>query len=172
MLLHLRELRDQNNSIQLNQVVDISDEVRSESSVHNAGPFQVQIDASAAENDVIVHGHAEGPLELICSRCLNVFPDALSFSFEEIFTRTAPDELEISEEDDRMITVITDDKVELDPYIKENILLELPLFPLCDEHCRGLCPTCGTNRNTEPCSCNEEKIDPRWSGLKDLLQQD
>jgi uncharacterized protein len=48
------------------------------------------------------------------------------------------------------------------------LLLNIPMRILCKEDCRGLCPKCGRNRNTNSCDCVEEAIDPRWEGLKGL----
>ena len=59
------------------------------------------------------------------------------------------------------------DELDLEPLARDAVLLELPLAPLCAEDCRGLCPTCGANRNTEPCAC-PRPVDPRWSALDAL----
>jgi uncharacterized protein len=59
------------------------------------------------------------------------------------------------------------DELDLEPLARDAVLLELPLAPLCVADCRGLCPTCGANRNTEPCEC-AAPVDPRWSGLDTL----
>ena len=62
---------------------------------------------------------------------------------------------------------LTGDELDLEPLARDAVLLELPLAPLCAEDCRGLCPTCGANRNTDPCSCAPPG-DPRWSALDAL----
>ncbi len=59
------------------------------------------------------------------------------------------------------------DELDLEPLARDAIILELPLAPLCREECLGLCPTCGANRNTEPCAC-PPAADPRWSALDAL----
>jgi len=171
MELNLRELTGKTQPLHLSEQLDIADIVKREPSIHSADKLLAEIDAVAElDSSVIVSGRVEGKLELICSRCLKVFPYQLSFQFEEVFQQgTDPDEDDELEET-RFINYVEEDKVDLNPYVKENITLELPRFPLCDTHCRGLCPTCGCNRNTEACACNETTTDPRWSGLKDLFQ--
>jgi uncharacterized protein len=56
----------------------------------------------------------------------------------------------------------------LEDALREQVLLALPLKVICRENCKGLCPQCGKNLNTEQCSCAETMEDPRWSALKDI----
>ena len=63
------------------------------------------------------------------------------------------------------------DELDLEPLARDAVILELPLAPLCSEGCLGLCPTCGANRNTEPCACAPPS-DPRWSALDALREPD
>jgi uncharacterized protein len=60
------------------------------------------------------------------------------------------------------------DQINLLPMVRENVLLALPLAPLCADTCAGLCPTCGVNRNDTPCTCAEPPADNRWNALDDL----
>ena len=173
MELKLRDCYSKSECIHLSEQLDIADIVKRETSIHNASDFLVDVDACAeTSSSVVVHGHVEGQLELVCSRCLKLFPNPISFSFEEVFSQETPPEEVNEAEDERMINYVTEDRVDLVPYIKENIQLELPRFPLCSNHCKGLCAKCGCNKNTEACACDEETTDPRWSGLKDLLRSE
>jgi uncharacterized protein len=58
--------------------------------------------------------------------------------------------------------------IDLDPIVREQILLALPAYPVCKESCRGLCTVCGANLNERECGCDRHVPDPRWAGLKDL----
>jgi uncharacterized protein len=71
------------------------------------------------------------------------------------------DELDVSFLDDMQINV--------GGLVRENLLLALPVQPVCDEGCRGLCPRCGINRNRGTCACSPTGIDPRWRKLESLL---
>lgn len=62
-----------------------------------------------------------------------------------------------------------DDRIDLGQMVLEQIVLSLPMKPLCDPECRGLCPECGANRNLTECDCSPEESDPRWAALKTLL---
>jgi uncharacterized protein len=58
--------------------------------------------------------------------------------------------------------------VDLDPFLREQIILALPAYPVCDESCKGLCPVCGANLNERECGCDRHVPDPRWAGLKNV----
>lgn len=58
--------------------------------------------------------------------------------------------------------------IDLDPIVREQILLALPGYPVCDEGCKGLCTVCGANLNERDCGCDRRVPDPRWAGLEKL----
>lgn len=171
MQLRLREIYSNGRMPHRSGSIDISEIVSNDPSLEGGGPMQVEIDAEAVERNIVVTGKADGELDFICSRCLTVFRNRVTVRFEEIFSnKPLAEESETPAADEPVIHYVTEDKVDLVPYIEEHILLELPRFPLCDQHCQGLCPECGTNHNTNVCQCNDKKTDPRWSGLQDLFQ--
>jgi uncharacterized protein len=59
-------------------------------------------------------------------------------------------------------------KIDLDPILREQVLLALPMNLVCRETCRGLCPVCGANLNEKQCQCESEVVDPRWMALKNI----
>ncbi len=73
------------------------------------------------------------------------------------------------EADDLAASFYQDERIDLAQMVLEQIVLALPMKPLCQEDCRGLCPECGVNRNTTSCACVLEETDPRWATLKTLL---
>ena len=73
----------------------------------------------------------------------------------------APEDLDVLYYDDLVVP--------LDPLVEEQVQLELPLKALCREDCRGLCPTCGADRNLAPCVC-KPPTDERWKSLRTLLE--
>jgi uncharacterized metal-binding protein YceD (DUF177 family) len=62
------------------------------------------------------------------------------------------------------------DRVDVTEELRQTLLLALPIKPLCEDDCRGLCPRCGINLNTGSCDCRQKTIDPRWSGLREALK--
>jgi uncharacterized protein len=61
--------------------------------------------------------------------------------------------------------------IDLDPIVREQILLAVPAYPVCGEGCKGLCTVCGANLNERECGCDRRVPDPRWAGLKDVKLQ-
>lgn len=61
--------------------------------------------------------------------------------------------------------------IDLDPIVREQILLALPSYPVCRETCKGLCTVCGTNLNEKECGCDRHVPDPRWAGLRNVKLQ-
>ena len=64
------------------------------------------------------------------------------------------------------------DSLLLEDVLREQVLLSLPVRTLCKPDCKGLCPRCGQNRNSQDCSCEEGQSDPRWEALSGLRSQD
>ena len=108
-------------------------------------------------------------VEMICSRCLGAIQKTLFMPFHEVFTQKS--ELMPKDERDERdeIHLVSEDKIELMPYVEETVSIALPYIPLCSETCKGLCPTCGQNRNEQSCACKQDKLDPRLAGLADFF---
>ena len=62
-------------------------------------------------------------------------------------------------------------EIDLDPILREQLLLALPGYPVCKDDCKGLCPVCGANLNDRECGCDRHVPDPRWAGLKNVKLQ-
>ena len=82
---------------------------------------------------------------------------------------TDDDEETEVEDDDVAITFYRDEQIDLNELLREQFYLALPMKPLCLADCKGICPQCGTNRNSAPCDCSPQWEDPRLAGLKKLL---
>ena len=108
---------------------------------------------------------AEGSFSVPCARCMKMTEQRFSVS---VFETLADDKAEITDRD--AIIPLTDTAVDLDAVIWPEVLLSLQTRYLCKTDCKGLCSDCGADLNEGACSCREDDIDPRWAGLKDLLQ--
>ena len=62
----------------------------------------------------------------------------------------------------------TGEELDLCEAVQEQVIMALPVRPLCREDCRGLCPVCGADLNEESCTCAEKTVDPRWKALSEL----
>jgi uncharacterized protein len=63
------------------------------------------------------------------------------------------------------------DELDLTEVTKEQVLLGLPMKPLCSESCKGLCPACGADLNLGPCGCGGKAVDQRFQALEKLLKK-
>ncbi len=122
------------------------------------------LQAVRVQKGVLVRGTVKSELELECVRCLSSFVLPVTLEAEETFrlsgTKAKPE---------MPYAVGSDGWIDLAPLLREQAWLAIPMKPLCDPECKGWCVHCGANLNLEPCTCEEEKIDPRLAVLKDLL---
>jgi uncharacterized protein len=93
-----------------------------------------------------------------CRRCLEPASGVLRVAVRELYTEHG---------DGEDTYPLENDEVDLEPLVRDAVLLELPVAPLCRPECRGLCPECGADRNREACGC-EAPRDPRWGALDAL----
>ncbi|WDU84060.1 YceD family protein [Caloramator sp. Dgby_cultured_2] len=68
--------------------------------------------------------------------------------------------------------MITEDRINLEDMIIDNIILSYPAKILCSDDCKGLCPVCGKNLNEGQCECLKDVIDPRLEALKQFFKGD
>ncbi len=122
-------------------------------------------------HDILVRGHLKGWLGLACGRCLEPFEAPLTADFDLLLVPApaaeAPEEEELSAAE-LDLDFYAGETVDLEAVIREQIILMVPLKPLCREDCRGLCPICGANLNRETCSCKAEKSDSPFAELAKL----
>jgi uncharacterized protein len=145
------------------------------------GPAHVDAHLDKIERRVRVEAKAKAPLNVPCRRCLT--PVALDLPVDFELTLVPADEYEdesADPEDDAPhrrsggsfeLGEAEEDTysgkvVDLDPIVREQLLLALPGYPVCRDDCKGLCPVCGGNLNEKECGCDRHVPDPRWAGLK------
>lgn len=131
-------------------------------------PVEVKGEAVKLGNLYYVNGQMTADVDFVCARCLSPFTDHAVVPFAETFALA--DDPVLTEDEDSDIHALEGDQIELDPLLQEDFLLNMPAFPLCKDECKGLCPTCGVNRNETPCTCKNERIDPRLAGLADFFK--
>jgi uncharacterized protein len=121
-----------------------------------------------------VRGQLESRMELPCSRCLEVLQVPLAVSFAATFALEPPGggaETEGEQEleaDEMGLDWIRGEALDLRTAIQEQVLLAIPLQPVCRPDCRGLCSRCGKSLNAGPCGCEPAEPDPRWAALRRL----
>ena len=114
---------------------------------------------------ILIQANLRAALELECVRCLNPSRQRLQTQFTELyaFSRRYITESNLMMPETGII--------DLTPVLREYMLLEVPISPLCRPDCKGLCPVCGNNLNETTCQHDDEPGDPRLAALKDLLDR-
>ena len=136
-------------------------------------PVHLVMDVHKQAEVFMVTGRLESTLRLDCGRCLEPFDVPVSAPFELRYVPATQNEGEGEHEvrdDDLTTAFYRDNAIDLEDLMREQFLLALPMKPLCSEACKGLCPECGANLNTNPCECRPSWVDPRLKGLSDLLK--
>jgi uncharacterized protein len=144
------------------------------------GPLAVQGRAEIIEehrgpkevvSDIRIRGSYNGDFEQPCARCLEPVAHLVSGQFDLIFRPLGADQ-GVSDHaisaSDTEIGYYQNGGLALEDVLREQVLLSLPVRTLCRQDCKGLCPRCGRDLNSESCTCETASPDPRWSALSDL----
>lgn len=144
------------------------------------GPVTIEVraDKGALPGEYIADGTAAFTADFHCSRCVEPYPVANRSSFHVRF-RPRPEgsangeeeEIEITEAEELDVEYYAERQVSLRDLAVEQIQLSVPMKPLCDEGCLGLCPQCGANRNRESCDCMKSIVDERWGALAGIREE-
>lgn len=167
MNVNLRELAASGTPIELHGHLELSDAIYGRNDIRSMGVIEAQVTAHSEAGRVAVTGALKGTLEVICSRCLAPSEVQVVYPVTEMFTmqQTIADSNE-------EIHFVTEEVVNLTPYLRDAFVVQLPMAAVCREDCKGLCPECGADRNTDTCGCVRERIDPRLAGLKDFFKNE
>ena len=135
--------------------------------VAEGSPVELDLRLEAVMEGVLVTGTARAALEGECARCLEPIHDDVEARFQELYVYI---EHQTSHDEDDEVSRLQDDLVDLEPQLRDAVVLELPFQPMCEPDCPGLCPECGARLAEDPDHSHEAPIDPRWAGLADLQQ--
>ena len=137
-------------------------------------PVAYKFSISRIADIVEIKGELESSVDLSCGRCLDKYRMPLTSRFALAYTRQLPDcvdeegeEIELSAEE-LGLTLIEADEIDLSEPLQEQLLMALPIKPLCNKDCKGLCAHCGANLNNEKCSCEDPVFDTRFASLKNF----
>lgn len=118
--------------------------------------------SSAGEERFYFSGRMSGEVEMECRRCLSPARGKVDEELHLLFADAADEE---SDDSDVYMLDSRATTVDLRPALREQWLLSVPGFALCQEDCKGLCPRCGVDLNLGPCDCTPV-TDPRWAALR------
>ncbi len=135
-------------------------------------PIRFNVRFQRSGRIVEADGRFKARVQLECSRCLQPFKYELSEPFALTFTPATNDEdpaedLEL-EADELGLIVYQDDVLDLREPLQEQLIVALPIAPLCSRSCRGLCPECGGNLNAGSCGCSKKVFNNKFDLLSTL----
>ncbi len=180
MLIRIKDLQLQR--LEFNEmfepgVIDLGSEYR------QVAPLQVTGRAELIEenrghkqilDDIRIVAKLSTEVEVACARCLEPVREPVTRDFELLYRPLGADktkeEAAVSKGETE-ISYYEGDGLPLEDVVREQVLLAVPYRALCQENCKGLCPTCGRNLNSGECSCEEARPDPRWNALGNLREK-
>ena len=141
-------------------------------------PAEVHLRLNRIEDTIQLSGHIHCGLNSSCGRCLAESTSLIELDIDMTLFKGSDEASERAEEldldeqnldlDGPSTATYRGESIDLGDLIREQLLVELPMAPLCHEDCAGLCFSCGANLNQGSCGCVHDTIDLRWQALKDI----
>jgi uncharacterized protein len=139
------------------------EEIRGElARVPEGSGLQLDLQLDSLADGIHVHGEIAGGVTEECARCLRTIPARIEVPVHEVYLYPA------DAGDDGETYAIEDETLDLEPMVRDAVILALPLNPLCRPDCKGLCPTCGADRNDVECGHDDAPTNVRWGALERL----
>jgi len=154
--------------------IDLAPDLRQQTPLRTAGRASLIEEREGHKGtiqDIRLVGSLATRIEVACARCLEPVRRDVDRSFDLLYRPQGVDagheELSVTDAEAE-IGYYVGDGILLEDVLREQVLLAVPIKTVCREDCKGLCPHCGRNLNTESCNCTVETSDPRWSALREL----
>ena len=124
---------------------------------------ELSVQLEAVHEGVLVTGTATAPVSGECARCLEPVTSSVEARFQELYLyEPSPEE---ADEDDELL--LEGDLLDLEPVLRDAVVLALPLSPLCSDDCTGLCPDCGVRlADAGPGHQHDDAVLPEWEALR------
>ena len=129
-------------------------------------PVELDLRLESVVEGVLVSGLATVQLRGECVRCMGEVSEELEIDVQELFVYPESDAT------DDEASRLEGDLVDLEPLLRDGVVLDLPFQPLCREDCEGLCVECGANLNDDPQHTHDAPLDPRWEKLRGVGGED
>jgi uncharacterized protein len=130
-----------------------------DAAVPEGSPVEADVVLESLSDGLTVQGTVRATWHGTCRRCLGPAEGPVEADVHELYqVRPSSEEA----------FAFDGEQLDLEPMVRELVVMELPPAPLCRPDCAGICPTCGADRNEAPCDCAEVAIDPRWAALDAL----
>lgn len=170
MIIDLAALRLGNAPLLVNRSFKESEFKVDDETIELRGPVQANLKVIVSDDRFVVQGTVEGGLTLTCCRCARGFPWDVKKSFSvEYWPDSSEEESEVElDYEDLDVGFYFGDQFDLRDVILEQLLIDIPMKPICREDCKGLCEQCGADLNVEQCSCSADRVDPRFEALRSI----
>jgi len=131
--------------------------------------LELEVQLEGVAEGVLVTATATVPLAGECARCLEPFTSATTVRFQELFTPGPEEDSEPGQPDGEESYLLDGSgHLDLEPALRDAVVLELPLSPLCEDGCEGLCVECGVRLADAPPGHRHEQRGTMWAALKDF----
>lgn len=167
MKIEVFEIPEEGLDIEVEEFPNIED-------INITEPFKAVMRVEKRVKEVFIKGIVIGEIELQCSRCLKDYNMPIKTLFEITYhpvEELNKEELVELKKDEMDVDFYREGLIETEDIIRDQILLNIPMKPLCSENCKGLCPNCGKDLNEFACGCEKKEIDPRFAILETLLRR-
>ncbi len=137
-------------------------------------PVEYQLRVSKAGESLRVRGPVRASLSLTCARCIEQYDFTIrsELDIELMPKKEEPKVPEIElKTDDLNLYYFEGEEIDLDPYVFEEVMLNIPIKALCSDACKGICPICGRNLNVEECRCEKSGTSALGEKLKSFLKE-
>jgi uncharacterized protein len=135
--------------------------------VPQGSPIALELRLESASEGVFVSGTAQAEVSGECARCLEPIVDEITVHLGELFAY--PDSATVATTEADEVSHVVEDMIDTEPLVRDAVLLALPLAPLCQPDCRGLCPDCGERWADLGPAHGHDTMDARWAGLQGRL---
>ncbi len=136
--------------------------------VPQGADLQLDLRLESVMEGVLVSGFVVAPVVGECGRCLEPVHDEIEVEIAELFAYEDSTTSETVDDEDE-VSFMVGDLLDLEPVLRDAIVVELPLTPLCEENCPGLCAGCGERLEVGAEPHDHSLIDPRWAALEALV---
>jgi len=136
--------------------------------VPEGAPVELDLRIEAVMEGVLVTGTASAAVVGECARCLEPISDEIEVRFQELFVY----DQDVDPDEELEVSKLQDDLVDLEPLLRDAVVLALPFQPLCEDDCPGLCAECGARLADDPDHGHDAPVDPRWTALSALAEPD
>jgi uncharacterized protein len=129
---------------------------------------ELDLELTSVSEGVYVSGRVRGSITGECGRCLNEIDESFEDSIKELYAYADTTTEETTDEDE--VGRMQGDLIDLEPAVRDAVVLTLPTNPLCRPDCPGLCPECGVHFDDLPADHSHQDVDPRWAALSNLTE--